>query len=280
MTTEQYRKQWLRFHKIYERRAFNILRKMFKQITLDLPFDELTEQNYPSKIELSVKQNTFINAYWRLYTTIGLLHGTRVGRSIDKDIKDFSLDLFQNNFRFKIYNWILENAGFRITSVRAEYIEYIKQLIANGLQDGKTIREISKEIVKLVRRRSFYGWQAMRIARTETTAAANQGAVLAGESSGIVWNKIWISALDNRTRRHPDDKFDHREMHEVQVRKEDYFKLTAIDKNGSYDEYIEFPGAPITRAGNQTSAGNVINCRCTVSVIAARDSNGRIIRRI
>ena len=52
----------------------------------------------------------------------------------------------------------------------------------------------------------------------------------------------------------------------------DYFNV-----NG---EQISFPGAMFTKQGNRTSAGNVINCRCTIGTIVKRDRNNRPIRRL
>jgi hypothetical protein len=129
---------------------------------------------------------------------------------------------------------------------------------------------MSKEITELVNRRNFYRWQALRIARTETTTAANNAAVIAGETTSVVMDKVWISAVDARTRRTPPDRFDHVHMNLVKVPLGDDFNVSG--------ELIAYPGAKTTKSGARTSGGNIINCRCTVGQTPRRDENGKIVR--
>ena len=79
----------------------------------------------------------------------------------------------------------------------------------------------------------------------------------AGGVSGFAMQKEWISALDSRTR-------DDHAGSNGQRRPEN----TAFNVGG---EKLMYPGDP---AG---SAGNVINCRCTVAMIPARDNAGNLI---
>ena len=271
MNQQTFRKQWLRSHKAYEKRAYRIFRKAFRTMGRSIPFDQLTEANYSGVLEHSIPTDTLKDAYTQVYLQIGIIHGTRIGRGINKDIKEFTTEAFLEAFRRYVYTWVLNNLGFRIQTVRAEYIKYINEIILKGLEEGKGILEVSKEIQKLVNSRNFYSWQSMRIARTESTGAANLGAVRSARSSNIVYEKVWVSATDNRVRRHPKSRFDHLEMNGKFVLENDYF-----DVDG---ELIEFPGAQFTKHGNQSSGQNVINCRCGVGFRAKRDRNGRVVRR-
>jgi hypothetical protein len=92
--------------------------------------------------------------------------------------------------------------------------------------------------------------------------------MVAGTTSGIVLDKIWISATDNRTRKLPQNKFDHYAMNGVRIPKNEYFEVPTL--GGS--EKLEFAGDP------KGSAGNVINCRCANTLVPRRDRNGRIVR--
>jgi len=156
--------------------------------------------------------------------------------------------------------------------VREQFIDYVREIIGQGARDGKTIQEISRDITRRVNSRNFFYWQALRIARTETTSASNHAVLLAAQSSGIMFDKIWISAHDNRVRTHPKSKFDHLAMDKVKIDEFDYFNVDG--------ELIAFPGAMFTKHGNPTSAGNIINCRCTLHTIAKKDRNGRIMRKL
>ena len=76
-------------------------------------------------------------------------------------------------------------------------------------------------------------------------------------------DKVWVSSIDNRTRRRPEDEFDHVEMNGVRVPLSEPFIVGG--------EEMMFPGDP------KGSAGNTINCRCTVAQVVRRDSLGNII---
>ena len=271
MDKNKYRKSWLRAHKSYERKAYTILRKYFRSEANKIAYDFLDKDNYMQTIDNSVNIGGLYTAYFEMYKIIGVIHGERIGKGINRDIKDFNLITFQSEYQRGLFQWLIDNIGFRIVSVRQEYVNFIQQLVLQAFNDGFTTRELSDKIHKLINQRGFYRWQALRIARTESSAAANRAAMTAGRSSGIVLDKIWISIPDARTRTNPPSKFDHRLMDGVKVGENEYF-----DVNG---EKILYPSAVTTQSGSQSSGGNVINCRCTSAYIPRRDSNGRIIRR-
>ena len=265
MTQKQYRTLWLKLHRSYEKRAFRIIRKSLREAVKRIPFDNLDKYNYQASIEFNVNDNAIKEAYYKLYLTIGLLYGNRVTRGIVKDTKGFEVDIFQQAFKNQLQAWILENAGHRIVTIKDSLIKYLLEEINKGIEQGYDIREISKQIQKLVNSRNFYRWQAMRIARTETTAAANYGASIASESSVFVLEKLWISAQDPRTRRRPESNYDHVHLNGVKVGEKELF-----EDNGAF---LRFPGDP------NAPAGAVINCRCSVALQVKRDANGRPIRK-
>jgi uncharacterized protein with gpF-like domain len=202
--------------------------------------------------------------YLEIYTKVGLVHGRRVGSSINTQLKEFTFNSFSIVFKRNLLQFIAQAGGQRITIVRESYIEYINQIIATKLTDGKSMSEIATELQTLVRSRGFYRWQALRIARTETTTASNFAATQAGEVSGFVMEKMWISAIDARTRRPPESRFDHYEMNQKRVLQTERFNVSG-DK-------LSFPGDPKGRVGN------VVNCRCTVAIVPKRDKQGNLVR--
>ena len=266
MTAQQYRKQWLKLHRSYEKRAFRIFRKGLRKAARRIPFDSLDEFNYKTSIEFNIAESDIYESYFRAYLSIGILYGNRVVRGIKKDTKSLELQDFQFAYKQQLQTWLLDNVGLKIKTVKQSLIDYLLKEISNGIEEGYDIREISKRIQKLVNSRSFYRWQAMRIARTETTAAANYGASVATDRSVFVLDKIWISSNDARTRQiEKGDKHDHIDMHLVKVGEKDLFNVQG--------DYLRFPGDP------KGSASNVINCRCTVALKPKRDKNGRLIRK-
>jgi uncharacterized protein with gpF-like domain len=265
MTRREYKRRWLIDYQKYERKGLSVFRKGLKNSALNIPFDSINTNNFEILIRMYVLENEINQAYFDFYLNIGIAHGKKVGKAINKEetIKNFEPSTFQDNYREFIARWILNNAGARITSVREELIEYLIAYIAKGVEEGKDIRTISRELQKHILSRGFYRWQIERIVRTETAAAANLGAIQAGEASNVIWEKEWISSKDGRTRRRPDDRFDHYEIDGLRVAKGEPFRFQG-------DE-LQYPGDP------KGQAGNVINCRCTVAIVPKRDENGRII---
>lgn len=265
MTNNQFRKYWLKLHRSYEKKAFAIFRKGLRDAANKIPWDNLDELNYIPSIQFNVSEEEIKKAYLKTYTTIGILYGNRVGRGINRDSKAFTLDNFADAYKKFLQQWLFNNAGLRIQTVRQSLIDYLLKEIANGMDEGLTIREVSARIQKLVNSRKFYRWQALRIARTETTASANYGASVAAEQSDYVLEKVWISSHDARTRRRPDDKYDHYVMEGVVTDEKGVFEVQG--------DFLRFPGDPLG------SAGNIINCRCATALRPKRDANGRLIRK-
>lgn len=251
----------------YELRAARIFRKHIKRQALTIPFDKLTPNTYKAYVNFYIEEQAIKDAYLETYIRVGMAHGRRVGNSLNSEInkKNFSLSSFEPALVQFIQNWLLSNGGLRITSVKQSVAEYIIEFIAKSLEQSTDIRTIARELEKHIRSRGFYRWQIERIVRTETTAAANMGATIAGRDSGLVLEKEWISSHDGRTRRRPDDLFDHWEMDGVRVDDGEPFNV-----NG---DLIQFPGDP------EGHPANVINCRCGVVKIGKRDANGRLIFR-
>lgn len=262
----QYRKQWLRWHNGYERSARIIFQRTFKEIAKDIPFDRMTVGTYKSYLQTHVSKEKIFESYVKVYSEVGTKHGKRVGVQINKQIneKNFNIDGFLNEFQRTLTNFLVTNEGSRITTVRQSYIKFLTQIMSKGIADGKTISMISTDMTKLIKSRNFYRWQALRIARTETTAASNYAATVSSSVSGVLMDKVWVSALDVRTRQAPDSKFDHYHMNQIRVPLDKPFNVSG--------EKLMFPGDP------KGSAGNVVNCRCSVAQVVRRDADGNIMR--
>ena len=243
----------------------------FKKQALNVPYPIMTKENYKSLVSESIKKDGLLNTYYQAYLTIGVMHGIDVNKILNNQLKSFEDIVFQNEYQANIFKWLIDNIGYRITSVHNEFIKYIRNEILKSFEDGLTTREMAERIYKLINQKGFYRWQALRIARTESTTIANLATITSARSNNLVYEKVWISALDARTRRKPPSKFDHREMNGVRVDADKPFNV-----NG---ELLEYPGAPVTADGKRSSAQNIINCRCAVALVPKRDKDGRLIRK-
>lgn len=263
------RRQWLRLKDKYELRAARIFRRHIKTAALRIPFDKLTPTTFRAYVAFYIEESAIKNAYLDTYLQIGLAHGRRVGNGLNAEIvkeKNFSFGSFESVFVQFIQNWLLSSGGKRIISVQQSVADYIIEFIAKSLDDGLDIKTIARELEKHIRSRGFYRWQIERIVRTETTAAANMAASIAGKESGLVLVKEWISSNDARTRqREKGDQFDHLDMDGIRVDEDGFFNVQG--------DMIKFPGDP------DGQPGNIINCRCSVATIPKRDANGRLVFR-
>ena len=231
---------------------------------------EFNENAIKAQLAVNISSEDMYNAYYNIYYNIGRIHGKRVGNSINIELtKDFTLVEFMVLFERNLPMFLRVYGVTRIQQVHQSYLEDIFKMFDDRLKDGKTLKETTNEVFKVMRSPRFYRWQAERIARTETTGAANYGAVQSGDVSGFVMEKRWISALDARTRRTPPSHYDHRAMNGKRVGLKEPF---IFNNESLREDSLLYPGDP---NGN---AGNVINCRCTVSVVPKRDSNGSLIR--
>ena len=225
--------------------------------------------NYKMLIEYNINEVEINKAYQNLYVDIGTIHGKRVLNGINAMIKtstkNFTIDKFILAFENNIANFIRMSLGQSITSVKQSLIKYLLEEVIKGRNEGLDMRQIAGNIKKLVNSRNFYRWQAMRIARTETTSAANYGASIVSKESTILLEKEWISANDARVRRKPDSFYDHNELNGTRVGENESF-----NDNGSM---LRFPGDP------DAAAGTRINCRCAMSLTAKLDQNGDFIFR-
>jgi hypothetical protein len=137
-----------------------------------------------------------------------------------------------------------------------------------GVQEGWGYREMARYVREKVSGINKY--RSEMIARTEVARAIHSGTYVGADKSPYEKQKVWISAIDKRTRRNPKlnpEKADHVRLHGQTVD----FNQTFIDpSNGVQMLHPHDPESP---------ASEIINCRCTYAVTNKRDSEGRLIRK-
>lgn len=240
----------LRFRQ--EVQAYRIVRRNILKIVNAIPFNNMSKLTYEFLIYSNVTESQIKEMYKEIYTTLGNPQYKRIKRSIKAEI----------TFESIIQTWINSNLGYRIVSVHQTLIESIVAVIAKGYEDNLSVADITRN---LQNKFGWYKYQALRIARTETTTATNYATVVAAQNSDFVLEKTWISVQDNRTRRPPKSVYDHLDMNGVKVDINQPFFTSG--------EEIMYPGDPTAKAGN------VINCRCKVVFTVKEDENGLPIRK-
>ena len=118
----------------------------------------------------------------------------------------------------------------------------VQVAIADGEIAGESIDGIAKRIGRVFTQAK--GYRARMIARTETIGAANAGSFRGAKASGVVGHKVWLAAIDHRTR-----------SSHVSA---DGQKVALDGKFSVGISQMDYPGDP------SGGAAEVINCRCTM----------------
>lgn len=264
-----------RFEATWEPLIFAALRKQ------SLPAIRALESNgyeYTlSNLDTLVQDDAIEAVLRRLYRTVGVesandtygyiqsAYGAEMrgekGYSPHVQVKRFGFNQVWAN----IMNGIFSVFGARnVRSITDTERARLRRELIQGQQDGISNFELAKRL----RSESIWAKRARVISRTEPAIAASAGANSAAKRSGLLMMKTWLSARDNRTRRIPEDATDHYTMNNVQVTQDEPF---LVPKIGGMDamQHPHEPGSP---------ANQVIQCRCKVIYVAARDAAGRLIR--
>ena len=169
------------------------------------------------------------------------------GLTYNAAAENFGFDLVDNTFVKKVLKeevnpFEMINSLHDKTAVKNK----MKGEILTGLLKGESIPNLAR---RLKGASEGYLSNSIRVARTETTRVMNSAKMdvgKRGQELGFDMWKRWVATKDDRTR-HLHDKLDGQEV--------------PLDEPFTVDgEELMFPG-DISRGA---SAGNVINCRCTM----------------
>ncbi len=250
---------WEKLQPLYERKAYRIVQKHIKAILLNIPYKSATLTNYEATIEANISEEQIRRMFVEIYNTIGLDYSKRIDKELEK-VKKANI-LFNEQLLRDILLFLSSEGGDKITSVRDTLIKDVIDSLKATLGINGTVIDLQNAIYAIISKSgTFYKYQALRIARTETTAASGFAAMKTAEASDLVLTKTWIAALDNRTR-------------------PDHYKAglvsQSVDLNEPFimqsGELIRFPGDP------KAAAKEVINCRCTIAFTPKRDADGMLI---
>jgi SPP1 gp7 family putative phage head morphogenesis protein len=182
-------------------------------------------------------KNTLVNIYIDFLTECVKEFGIMTYKDLRGE-KIFSL------FVLGMYSWIRSIATQRAGLLNAFSILTIRNIIKKGIEEGRTINDMSKTI-KTMYLDQFSKKRAKRIARTETTNASNYGSLMGAKQSGVMVKKIWINTKDNRTRKTHIRAGSHKP-----IGLDEKFKVGKV--------LLSYPGDP------SGPAEEIINCRCAV----------------
>lgn len=232
--------------------------------------------NYPSAelirnhLNISINKIPLNNLIQDIYIDAGRVMGGRAYQQVKKQAAGMEKALMPigyneqlvNDIILYFQNYLLDKVVLPITETMKLWI--LKYVIDQQLT-GKSIPMIVDEMVK----HDFPKNRAFVIVRTEVLRAANYGAVQGAKRTGFQAKKVWISAIDNRTRRIPRDAFNHIAMNGITVNMDEPFQVPR--RSGGIETLLQ-PGDP------NGSAADVIQCRCTVGFEVQRGKDGRPLK--
>lgn len=250
---------WQKQHSIYERKAYRIVQKHIKNILSSIPYQNTTLGTYEYTIEANITYEDIYKMFVEIYSTIGINYGNKVNNTLEKVAK--ANVLFNEVLLREILLFLSTDGGVKITSVRDTLVSDVIKSIKDALGVNGTVIDLQNAIYAIISKsQTFYKYQALRIARTETTSASNLAAIKTAEASNLVLDKVWLSVQDERTRITP---YDHLDMNNQKQELDKPFFVGG--------QNIDYPG------DTKASAGNVINCRCGLTFVPRRDADGMLI---
>jgi uncharacterized protein with gpF-like domain len=156
----------------------------------------------------------------------------------------------KTNWRAIARRWLRQSdTTDKIVRVSKTTRKRIRKQVVLGLKDGTSIPNFAKTVS------NDYGFSKKRgrlIGRTEMVSASNAGSLLGAQESGVPFIKKWLSTMDDRTRGLKGGFFDHWSMSGRSADAQGFFNVSG--------ELMQYPGD-----SSQASAGNTINCRCTLT---------------
>ena len=247
-------------HSIYERKAYRIIQDHIKKILNKIPYKVIGLSTYEATINANITEQDIYAIFKEIYTTIGINYGNKINNSLERTKK--ANILFNNDLLKQILLFLSNDGGVKITSVRDTLIADVIKAIKETIGENATVIDLQNAIYNIIQKsQTFYKWQALRIARTETTSASNYAGMQTALNSDLVLDKVWISVQDNRTRLTP---FDHLILNGVVQELEKPFYVGGKDN-------LMYPG------DIKGSPADIINCRCSIAFIPKRDSEGMLI---
>jgi len=176
--------------------------------------------------------------------------GTPIISGALEDHAKFEVDRLGLGIEFDVSNpavqaWIDKKTFKFANEVNKETLVELRGELRAAMSTGEGIKEAEKRVERVFG--MARGHRTERIARTEIISAHNNGAMAAYEQSEVVEKKEWISSRDTEVR----------DSHQIDG------EPALLDK--PFSNGLMYPGDP---AG---AAGDVINCRCTISGIIERE---------
>lgn len=278
LNKEQYAATFKTLHHAYELQAYKLVKAALDKQTKAV-IAHIKENGTPllGFILPGIVQNEVMReAYRKLYERIGVQHARYQtqwlrnhikgkGYTPEQETKAIGIAFSSEYWRNLMSQYFLSHAASRVAEVDVTTVNNIKKLLALAQEQQMGLVETARFMTEELSSPDYNRHRAMRIARTESTTAANQAAQAVAEEAEFETEKVWIPVHDSRTRH----------SHTLMGSKEPIplNQLFEVPRASGGVDYALYPGA------TGLSAENVVNCRCCHATIAKLDVDGLPIMR-
>lgn len=221
-----------------------------------------------SRLGLDLWDKEMLKIFESMYKESVVLFGNSVYRALKIEANQKAETFgFNREWTDAVLEFLLKQGFVLVADITSTTKKKLLDIVSKGIEEGLGVDEIVR-IITSDEQLSYATFRARRIVRTEVMRSSNIGAMKGAEAHQFEVDKQWISARDSRTRRIPEDEFDHVELDGVVVGF--YEPFTSTGKKGE-------PVAAMQPGDITAPAGFTINCRCAVGFIPKRDANGRLV---
>lgn len=229
---------------LQERLAVTVRRQMQASIVRDYQYaaEQVEKGNTLVTLTDTDTGRIVLTGWERAVETFGRRMADQIGKRHGSfERKDRVEEYLSAAFQRFAQRWI----ATKVTEIDSTTEKHIRELISFGLQEGQSLMDIGKNLMRVSSAISRY--RSHVIARTETHFAAGFANETAAEESGLDLEKEWVAAWDDRTRE------THIEADGQRVPVGERFNV------GGYE--LEYPGDA------SGPAEEVIMCRCVATYI-------------
>lgn len=203
--------------------------------------DSVTPQEASRGVNEAIDSDKMKKAIIEIYKRVGLSFAIQSYISMQDTKADRSV-LQYDTWSENVARYIETHGIDRVITINETTKEFVAGILEQAAKDGLSILNTAKLITEKFE--EMERWRAVRIARTEIVSASNRGAIIGAESTGLDYDKVWITQIDGR------ERDAHAEADDKRVGKNEDFYVGG--------EFLEMPGDPTGEPEN------IINCRCAI----------------
>ena len=238
----------------YERKYTRLSRKALGE-QINPVFVKLSDiqdiQSVISTLDVLITEESILKLYNGLYSDVGTRFANDTFEGLQQGKKYLKKEFSNDAFILASNEYVNIIGGTKIVGITNETRKRVRKELEKGIEQGYSIDEMAVQLSKRMQQINVI--RGIRIARTEVISASNFGSLKGAMQVDDQMLKIWMPALDKRTRDGFPERFDHLSMS----------GKSGIELNAAFNvsgEDMMFPGDSSFGA----SAGNIINCRCAI----------------